>query len=112
MFRKTPSAAQICDLIDVTVATVGRAPKSLISDQGCRFHSDYVDCCASHGIQPRFGAIGRSGGIALIARFWSTLKSAGLRKLFVPYGIDQMRPEVRVFVFGITGCGLTRRSAA
>lgn len=36
-------------------------------------------------IGPRFGAIGKSGSIALLELFWSTLKSAGLRKLLVPY---------------------------
>lgn len=97
MFRKSPSAAQICHLLDVTVATTGRAPKHLISDQGCQFQSDYVDCCESHGIWPRFGAIGKSGSIALLERFWSTLKTAGLRTILVPYGLEQMREELRAF---------------
>ncbi len=97
VFRKAPSAAQVCDLVDLTVAMAGRAPKYLISDQGCQFQSDYIECCDSHGIQPRFGAIGKSGSIALLERFWSTLKTAGMRKVLVPYELARMREEVRVF---------------
>ena len=97
VFSKAPSAEQICQLLNVTVACEGRAPKYIISDQGSQFQQEYRDCCESHGIQPRFGAIGKSGSIALIERFWQTLKSEGLRKILVPYSIDQMREEVRVF---------------
>lgn len=90
-------------MLETTVVCAGRAPKYLISDQGSQFRADYVDCCASHGIQPRFGAIGRSGSIALLERFWSTLKSAGLRKILMPYGINSMREEVRVFCLWYNG---------
>ena len=48
-------------------------------------------------MQARFGAIGKSGSIALIERFWSTLKREGMRKLLVPYGGTLMREELRVF---------------
>jgi putative transposase len=103
VFRRAPSAADICRLLDTTVPCASSAPKYIVSDQGCQFGEEYLACCESHGIQPRFGAIGKSGSIALIERFWSTLKSAGLRRILVPYGIDQMREEVRVFCVWYNG---------
>ncbi len=96
VFRKTPTAKQICDP-STDRGHGGSAPQYIISDQGCQFQSDYIECCDSHGIQPRFGAIGKSGSIALLERFWSTLKSEGLRKILVPYELARMREEVRVF---------------
>ena len=103
VFRRAPSAADICHLIDTTVACTRRAPKYIISDQGCQFGEEYLACCESHGIQARFGAIGKSGSIALIERFWSTFKSAGMRKMLVPYGVVQMREDVRVFCLWYNG---------
>ena len=41
--------------------------------------------------------------IALLERFWSTLKSAGLRKILVPYSIECVRQEVRVFCLWYKG---------
>ncbi len=103
VFRKMPNAAEICDLLDTTVACAGRAPKYIISDQGSQFQSDYLDCCDSHGIRPRFGAIGKSGSIALLERFWSTLKTEGMRKLLVSYSLARMREEVRLFCLWFNG---------
>jgi putative transposase len=103
VFRRQPSARDVCRLIDTTVACTGRAPKYLISDHGCQFGDDYRDCCTSHGIEPRFGAIGQSGSIALIERFWATLKGEGLRRVLVPYGIAEMREELRVFCLWYNG---------
>jgi transposase InsO family protein len=81
----------------------GRAPRYLISDQGCQFQSDYLDCCQSHDIRPRFGAIGKSGSIAMLERFWSTLKREGLRKILLPYSLDQMREDLRVYCLWYNG---------
>jgi transposase InsO family protein len=98
-----PSAREICGLIDTTVASEGRAPKYIISDQGVQFRTEYVDCCERHGIRPRFGAVGRSGSITLIERFWSTLKQEGLRRILVPFRIDSLREELRVFCLWYNG---------
>ncbi|HEY6726434.1 MAG TPA: DDE-type integrase/transposase/recombinase, partial [Polyangiaceae bacterium] len=103
VFRRQPSATDICRFLDTTVACAGSAPKYIISDQGCQFGEEYLACCDSHGTQARFGAIGKSGSIALIERFWSTFKSAGMRKMLVPYGVGQMREEVRVFCLWYNG---------
>ena len=41
-----------------------------------------------HGILQRFGAVGRSGSIALIERFWRTMKTALAVKLLPPLVIE------------------------
>lgn len=46
---------------------------------------------------PRFGAVGRKGSIALIERFWRTLKSEGFRRTLVPYRLPDFEDELEIF---------------
>jgi transposase InsO family protein len=87
-YHSHPSEAQVCALLDRAVATAGRPPKYTVTDQGGQFGDGYRAWCKQHGIRPRFGAVGKSGSIALIERFMLTLKnechwpriSAGIRR--------------------------------
>jgi transposase InsO family protein len=80
---KEPSADQIADLV---VSAAGRhgKPGFLLSDQGSQFTArPFRRNLESIGIAQRFGAIGRSGSIAIVERFWKTLKNTpSLRWLF------------------------------
>jgi putative transposase len=81
-FTSEPTADEIATLFDKTTQRFGR-PRHLVTDQGPQFTSEpfqeLVDCL---GIQQRFGAVGRKGSIAIIERFWRTIKqAAGLRPL-------------------------------
>jgi hypothetical protein len=49
-------------------------------------------------VKPRFGAIGRTGSIAILERFNLTLKTEGTSRILVPYDIVAMRTEVARFV--------------
>ena len=48
-------------------------------------------------VRPRFGAVGRHGSIAIIERFHRTLKEQGLRKILIPYAIEDFQGELDVF---------------
>jgi transposase InsO family protein/DNA-binding transcriptional regulator YiaG len=56
-------------------------PRHAVSDQGPQFKSGpFLSALARLGIRHRYGAIGRTGSISLIERFFRTLKTiAGLR---------------------------------
>jgi transposase InsO family protein len=75
-FVSEPSAEQITMLFDRTSQRLGR-PKHFVSDQGPQFTADlFKDVLDALRVQKRFGAVGRKGSIALIERFWRTIKQA------------------------------------
>ena len=74
VYRAEPHAPQIAAALRRAVAVHG-APRVLVSDRGRVFRSAAVRR-ATHRlrIQHRFGAVGQTGSIALLERFWRTLK--------------------------------------
>ncbi len=97
-FRSQPTASEVCKALDRAVKRVGRAPKHMISDQGVQFQGDYRAWCARHGVRPRFGAVGRSGSIAVLERFFLTLKEELLRRILVPLRLETMSFELSRYV--------------
>jgi transposase InsO family protein len=98
IFRKEPTAAEVCAMLDRAVAAAGHAPKYTVTDQGSQFQGEYRGWCEGHRVKPRFGAIGKHGSIAVIERFMRTLKDEGLRRGVVPLRLAEMRAEVATFV--------------
>ena len=97
-FGKNPSSQDITLLLDHAVARSGRAPKYVVTDKGSQFWSAvtkkaadaFQDWCNRHGVKPRFGAIGKHGSVALVERFWRSMKSEFTRRFMLPFGIDRM----------------------
>jgi len=83
LHRKQPSAAEVCRLLDAARAQAGRPPRYIISDQGTQFEGEFHEWCKANGVRPRFGAVGESGSIAIIERFFRSLKGEMLRRLSV-----------------------------
>ncbi len=82
VFMKEPSAAEMARFVSGAAKRHGR-PAHFVSDQACCF-TGHVFRWKLHrlGIRQRFGAIGKKGSIALVERFWRTLKDTlGLRLL-------------------------------
>jgi transposase InsO family protein len=79
-FLSEPSAVHIVRLFSFAVRRFG-APRHSVSDQGPQFTAEvFRTSLARHRVRHRYGAIGRAGSIALIERFFRTLKSiASLR---------------------------------
>jgi transposase InsO family protein len=98
VFRKEPTGSEICELLDRAVERAGRALKYTITDQGVQFGDEYRAWCAEHGVRPRYGAVGQHGSIAVLERFMKTLKDEGLRRIVVPFRLEEMVREVDLFV--------------
>lgn len=50
-------------------------------------------------MKPRYGAVGKHGSIAVLERFWRSLKSEMLRRLgLVPMAMPRMADEVAAYV--------------
>jgi len=74
VFDQEPSSEEMANLFRSTVEKLGR-PKHFISDQGEQFRGDpFVQLLKGLGTKKRFGAIGQHGSIAIIERFWRTVK--------------------------------------
>lgn len=78
-----PTAAFAVRLLREPVHVAG-VPGWVVTDRGRQFTSHaFARALRRRGIRRRFGAIGRSGSIALIERFWRTMKDEYARGLFL-----------------------------
>ena len=73
-----------------------RKPQYIISDKGLQFWSNnYKRWAESRNIKLRFGAIGQHGSIAVIERFFKTLKEEFLRGILIPLRLEYFQAEIR-----------------
>ena len=80
LFFKEPTACEMAEIIEVASKKHG-LPRHFISDHGSQFRSLlFREILTSLGIKQRFGAIGNTGSIAIIERFWRTMKEMLLLK--------------------------------
>jgi len=60
------------------------SPTWLVSDKDRAFRNKLVNALLGrHGIDRRYGAVGRKGSIAIIERFWRSMKNEHVRHLFL-----------------------------
>jgi putative transposase len=86
VFPSAPTAEQMAGFLDEAVARAGAPPRFTVTDQGVQFKSEeFRAWCGRHGVKPRFGAVGKKGSIAVIERFWRTLKGECTRRIIVPF---------------------------
>ena len=91
VFWLEPSTSDIRRLISKTVRHHGQ-PRYLISDQGSQFTARVLRrWLRAQGIRQRFGAIGKTGSIAIIERFWKTLKDL----LGLPFARPLLRADLQ-----------------
>ena len=99
LYRSQPSAKQVCSLLDKASQNTGRAPKHIVTDRGPQFASTYKAWCIRRGVKPRFGAVGQSGSIAIIERFFRSLKDEMLWRLpFLMLSVPKMHAEIAAYV--------------
>jgi transposase InsO family protein len=100
LLGKEPTAGEVCRLLDDARRAVGRAPKYTVTDQGVQFREEFREWCEKHDVRPRFGAIGKSGSIAIVERFFLALKTEMLHRLaVVPFRLCAMQREVTAYAF-------------
>ena len=76
----------------------GREQRHLITDRGKQFTSQTLRrWCRKRGVRQRFGAVGQKGSIAVIERFFRTLKSEGTRRISIPLRVATIREEMALF---------------
>ena len=86
-FKGQPSCQEVCGFLGRTIAKAKKAPRHIVCDRGGQFDCPaFRKWCRRKGIQrPRYGAIGKSGSIAVVERVILTIKCLLSRLLLVPY---------------------------
>jgi putative transposase len=98
VYTRPPTAEMICRFLDATARGAGSSPRYIVSDKGTQFWSKkFKTWCRGREIRLRFGAVGRYGSIAIVERFFRSLKTECTRRLLVPLRISEMRHELALY---------------
>ena len=93
VFKKQPTSIQVRTFLGRLYVKV--KPKYIICDKGSQFWCDgFKAWCKHKGIEPRFGAVGKYGSIAVVERFIRTLKDECTRRVSIPLRRHDMRREL------------------
>ncbi len=84
LFDQDPPAYEVARLFTFAARTHGR-PRHFVTDQGTQFKARrFQRMLRALGVRQRFGAVGKTGSIAIIERFWRSLKEALRVRLWRP----------------------------
>ncbi len=93
VFAKEPTAHEMAQLMKKVSSK--DHPRHFVSDQGPQFTAQlFKDTLKELGIRQRFGAIGKSGSIALIERLWRILKDFLLLRSLKPLVQNQLEKRL------------------
>ncbi len=98
VFCKEPTSTRIRAFLQRAADCTGAKPRFLVSD-----HDPVFDCSTIRGwcgttTRPRLGAVGQKGSIALVERFFLTLKNEFTRRIFVTLRAGAFRQQARYFI--------------
>jgi len=95
IFRQEPTSVAVRAFLGRSMAAAGAVPKYIICDRGKQFDcSDFRAWCKRKGIRPRFGAVGKSGSIAVVERAILTIKLLLGQLMLIPIRRDALRSEL------------------
>ncbi len=93
VFRKEPTSLEARTIIG-RIFALGK-PDHLITDLGRQFTcEEFREWCRRRRVKQRFGAVGKSGSIAVIERLIKTVKNEWTRQILVPFGQNDMRRSI------------------
>ena len=98
VFHDQPDSRQIRSFLGRAIHAAGQPPKYIISDKGPQFWCKaFKRWCRRRKIQPRFGAIGKYGSIAIVERMIRSLKSECTRRILIPLRQANLRFELGLY---------------
>ncbi len=99
VFSKEPTSSEIAELVDEAAAQHGK-PKHFVTDRGSQFTAEeFTGKLAAMGVAQRFGAVGRTWSIAIIERFWRTMKEMLDVKFWPPLSRGHLEEQVGLGLF-------------
>jgi transposase InsO family protein len=98
VLSKRLGARTLCAFLGRTTWQVGVFPRYLLSDKEKVFVSrGYRRWCRRRRIRLCYGAVGKHGSIAIIERFFRTLKNEGTRRILVSFRRRSLRRKIGLF---------------
>lgn len=86
VFKVCPTSSAVQSLLGQVIRKVRAKPKYLVCDKGKQFWcGSFKEWCRRKGVQPRFGAVGKRGSIAVVERFVGSLKSGCMNLIRAPF---------------------------
>ena len=99
IFAKEPTSAEIASLVEEAAARFGK-PNHFVTDRGSQFTATaFAQTLARLGACLRHGAIGQTGSIAIIERFWRTLKEMLDLKFMPPLTLRHLERKIELGLF-------------
>ncbi len=99
VFERKPDSPTLRAFLGRTIRDAKRAPRHLICDKESMFFcGGFRRWCRRRRIRVRYGAVGKHGSIAIIERFFRTLKSGCTRRILVPFRREAARRELGLFM--------------
>jgi len=96
VFHKEPTAKEMLGVLDRAMRRHGR-PRHFVTDRGSQFTAAvFRETLDALSIKQRFGAIGQYGSIAIIERFWRTLKELLGIRFWPPLSADHLEARTRL----------------
>lgn len=97
--RDVPTGRSVARMILGAVRRLGVAPKHLITDQGTQFLSKRFNACLKRlGIAHRYGGIRSPASIAVLERFWRSMKSERAGVLWPFLGARELQRRADSYV--------------
>jgi putative transposase len=94
-FESNPTSLSIQSFLESAIVNASASPKYIICDKGQQFWCTvFKDWCDRQGVTLRFGAVGQHGSIALVERFFLSLKNECTRVILVPLRGESFRREL------------------
>jgi hypothetical protein len=99
-FNTQPDCRAVCGFLGRTSSKAKKAPRYIVCDRGSQFDCPaFRKWCSKKGIQhPRYGAVGKSGSIAVVERTILTIKCSLAGLLLVPYRRESFLRELNQIV--------------
>ena len=96
VFCREPSSEDVLQVLDRAMRKHGR-PRHFVSDQGAQLTAEvFRETLDALGIRQRFGAVGQYGSIAIVERFWRTLKELLGVCLWPPFSKEHLEHRVEL----------------
>ena len=104
-FKSQPSCREVCGFLGRAISKAKKAPRHVVCDRGGQFDCPaFRKWCKKKGIQrPRYGAIGKSGSVAVVERAILTIKTLLGRLTLVPYRREAFVCELNEIVTWYNG---------
>jgi transposase InsO family protein len=104
LFRKAPTSTEVCRFLDRATKRADARPRHIVADKGKQFFcATFRTWSRRRGVQPRFGAVGEHGSIAIVERYIRSMKAECTRRILAPFEMAAIRSELASYATWYNG---------